>query len=187
MLFSGLPGTGKSTLAERLSRDLKWPLLNIDDLAAGSGAGSNRNTTAFWDQAIGTLLLIAETQLKMGVSVIANSIFMNLDRFHAGAIATQCGARLVPVHTFVSDEIVWKDRVNARFTKSDASEGVASWSQVRDQQKGFRAWKPGTALFVDTVQTPDECYDLVRSCVLDPNRKFQGLEDVAFTPGKYHS
>ncbi len=52
MLFSGLPGTGKSALAERLSRDLHWPLLSIDDLAACMPVGLDRNTTAFWDQAI---------------------------------------------------------------------------------------------------------------------------------------
>ncbi len=46
VLFSGLPGTGKSALAERLSRDLHWPLLSIDDLAdcmpAGIGSQYNR-------------------------------------------------------------------------------------------------------------------------------------------------
>jgi len=32
VIFPGLPGTGKSTLAERLARELRWPLLRIDDV-----------------------------------------------------------------------------------------------------------------------------------------------------------
>jgi predicted kinase len=186
VLFSGLPGTGKSALAERLSMDLQWPLMSIDDLAACMPVGLNRNTTAFWDQAISALLLLVEVQLRLGVSVIADSIFMNLDRFHAYAIASKYDARLIAVHTYVSEEPVWKERVNARFARSDPGEGVASWSEVVDQQKGFRPWEPGTALFVDTVRTPDECYEIVKACVTDPAREFQPLAEVAFTPGKYH-
>ncbi len=167
VLFSGLPGTGKSALAEKLARELKWPLLGIDDMAACMPVGMDRNTTAFWDQAIAALLLIAETQLKLNISVIADSIFMNLDRFHAASIARECEARFVPVHTFVSDEAAWKERVNARFLKSGSSKGAASWEQVLEQQKWFRPWDPGTALFVDTKHPLEECYEAVRSCVCE--------------------
>jgi predicted kinase len=186
VLFSGLPGTGKSALADMLARDLKWPLLRIDDLAACIPEVMDRNTTDFWDLAIAALLHIAEVQLKMTINVIADSIFMNLDRMHAAAIARECDARLVPVYMFISDEMIWKERVTARFLRSSLGEDAASWTQVMEQQKGFRPWEPGTALFVDGVRPLEENFQTVRSCVCDPKREFSPMAEVAFIPGKYH-
>jgi predicted kinase len=186
VIFSGLPGTGKSALADRLARELHWPLLCIDDLASCIPVAMDRNTYTFWDQAISALLLMAEAQLKLGISVIADSIFMNLDRFHARAIAYLTGARLLPVHTFVSDEAVWEKRVSTRFQVSDPADGVASWSQVTAQRGGYRPWDAGTALFVDAIRPLDENYAAVQTCVSNPETEFQPLAEVPFTPGKYH-
>jgi predicted kinase len=168
VLFSGLPGTGKSTLAERLAREFHWPLLRIEDLAACLPGEIDRNGPAFWDQAIAALLLLSEAQLKLGVSVIADSIFMNFDRFHAQAIARQSGARFLAVHTFVSDEAVWEKRVTARYQSSDPGARAASWEQVH------------------AICPLEENYAAVRRCVCDAQAEFQPLAEVAFTPGKYH-
>lgn len=186
IIFSGLPGTGKSALADRLAREFHLPLLRIDDLADCMPPGMDRNTTAFWDQAIFALLLLAESQLRLGVSVIADSIFMNSDRSHAGAIALQTGARFLPVHTFLSDETVWEARVNERFEKFSPGMGVASWEQVTAQRRGYRPWEPGTALFVDAVRPLDENYSLVKEMITGPTVEFKPLPDLLFTPGKYH-
>ncbi len=186
MLFSGLPGTGKTALADRLAREIHWPLLRIDDVAACLPAEMNRDTFAFWDQAISALLLLAEAQLKLGVSVIADSIFMNLERFHAQAIARKTGARFLPVHTFISDEAVWQQRVTARSQSSDPADGAATWSQVLAQRQGYRPWEAGTALFVDAIRPLDENYAAVRACACNPEVEFQPLAEIPFTPGKYH-
>ena len=186
VLFSGLPGTGKSELANRLAHEIHWPLLRIDDMAACLQAVMDQDTSTFWDQAIASLLLLAETQLKLGISVIADSIFMNLDRFHARSIARQTGARFLPIYTFVSDEAIWKQRVIARFQSSDPSERVATWEQVTAQRKGYRPWKAGSALFVDAIHPLEKNYATVRACVGNSEVEFQPLEEVRFIPGKYH-
>lgn len=186
VIFSGLPGTGKSTLADQLAREIRWPLLRIDDLAACMPATMDRETFVFWDQVIAALLILAEAQLQLGVSVIADSLFMNLDRFHAQAITRQTGARLLPVHTLVSDEAVWEKRVTARFQISDPTDGVSSWDQVTTQRRDFRPWDPGTALFIDAIRPQDENYAAVLTCVSNPAVEFQPLAEVTFIPGKYH-
>jgi predicted kinase len=173
-------------MADRLARECRWPLLRIDDLAACLPAAMDRNTLAFWDQAIAALLLLVEAQLKLGVSVIADSIFMNLDRFHAREIARQTGARFLPIHTFVSDKAVWEKRVTERFESSDPAEGIASWDQVTAQKQDYRPWEEGTALFVDGIRPLEENYAAVLACASDPKAEFKPLAEVPFIAGKYH-
>jgi predicted kinase len=80
IIFSGLPGTGKSTLASRLARELHMPLLCIDDLL---GEVPPEAGVEFWDSKVAILLRLTKVQLELGLSVIADSVFMNMDRHHA--------------------------------------------------------------------------------------------------------
>lgn len=92
VIFSGLPGTGKSTLANRLARELRLPLLCIDDVIGEIPANAG---TEFWDSRVAILLELVETQLKIGLDVIVDSVFMNMDRHHAQGLARKYGYRLL--------------------------------------------------------------------------------------------
>src|ERR1041384_7433488 len=95
VIFSGLPGTGKSTLANRMARELRWPLLRIDDvvLHVPENAGMD-----FWDTQISILLRLAEAQLELGLDVIVDSVFMNTDRYHAQALARKNQSSFRPIY-----------------------------------------------------------------------------------------
>jgi predicted kinase len=67
VIFSGLPGTGKSTLANRLARELQIPLLCIDDVI---GDVPENAGIPFWDSKVAILLRLVEVQLELGLSVV---------------------------------------------------------------------------------------------------------------------
>ena len=183
VIFSGLPGVGKSTLANRLARELRWPLLCIDDVVGELPANPG---VEFWDAKVAVLLDITESQLRLGLSAIVDSVFMNTDRLHAQQLAHEHGARFRPIHVFVSDDKVWEQRVTARYNEMNHKD-VATWERIQSQRGHFRDWEPGTALFVDSLQPVEQNYADVLRFVTDESVALHPLADVPWAVGNYHA
>lgn len=181
IIFSGLPGTGKSTLSSRLARELQLPLLCIDDVI---GVVPENPGIAFWDSRVQVLLDVVETQLALGLSTIVESVFMNMDRYHAQELANKYQARFLPIYVYLSDENIWKERVTARY--NDKQQNVASWENIQHQRQRFRDWDTGTALFVDSLHEVDRNYETVLNFVRNEKVDLQPLAKLPLAEGKYH-
>lgn len=170
-------------LAVRLARELRWPLLCIDDVV---GEIPEQPGVEFWDSKVAILLGLIERQLELGMSVIADSVFMNKDRNHAQEIARKHGARFLPVYVFVSDEVVWKQWVTTRYAESKKN-NVATWEQIERQRGHFRAWEPGTALLIDSLDPFEQNYAAVLDFVTKDQAALTPLPEEPFVAGKYHA
>ena len=183
VIFSGLPGTGKSTLANRLGRELRWPLLCIDDVI---GEVPENVGIAFWDSKVAILLRLTEVQLELGLNVIVDSVFMNLDRNHAQELTRKYQARFRPIYVFVSDDKVWEQRVTERYDEMN-NKDVATWERIQHQRERFREWELDTALFIDSLNPVDQNYETILNFVTKDNVTLKPLSDLPLVEGKYHA
>jgi predicted kinase len=183
VIFSGLPGTGKSTLANRLARELRWPLLCIDDVV---GEVPENAGIAFWDSTVSILLHLVEVQLELGLNVIVDSVFMNMDRNHAQELARKYNARFRPIYVFVSDDKVWAQRVTTRYDEMNNID-VATWKRIQHQRERFREWEADTALFIDSLNPADQNYETILNFVMKDDVSLKPLSDLPLVEGKYHA
>jgi predicted kinase len=69
-IFSGLPATGKSTLARNLAKTLEAQWLRIDTIEQSL---KNQNYLDIYDAGYQIAFLLANDNLKLGLNVIADS------------------------------------------------------------------------------------------------------------------
>lgn len=182
VIFSGLPGVGKSTLANRLARELRWPLLKIDDVI---GDVPENAGIEFWDSKVDVLLDLVNTQLELGLDVIVDSVFMNMDRQHAQELAHKYQVHFRPIYVFMSDDKVWKERVTKRFDDMDDKD-AATWERIQHQREHFQTWLPDTALFIDSINSVEENFARVSDFVKDADVVLQPLPEIQLSTGRYH-
>ncbi|MGB8857904.1 MAG: AAA family ATPase, partial [Ilumatobacteraceae bacterium] len=161
VLIGGLPGTGKTTLAEALSARLGWVTVNTDDvrheLAARSAPGAWGQGAYAPDitaQTYEVVLARARTALAMGESVIVDASFRDeANRAAARDLAGALSASLVELQcraptTVTEPRLAGRDASNP----SDATPAIAA-----RMAQSFAPWPQ--AVVIDSTRPLDEAVE----------------------------
>ncbi|MDP9319557.1 MAG: ATP-binding protein [Chloroflexota bacterium] len=151
VIVGGLPGTGKSTIAEQAARMIHGALIAKDVVEATlwrSGIGRDANSGWVGYELLGSL---ADAQLRVGGSAVLDSVAA-YDRLRDGwrEIARRHGAAVREVECVCSDENVHRLWIEGR-RRDIPGWYELTWQEVEDVRSRYEPW-PGEHLVLDSVQ-----------------------------------
>jgi predicted kinase len=112
-IFSGLPASGKSTLAKELAKKIQGTYLRIDTME--QGLKDLCGISSIEGEGYRLTYLLAQDNLRLGNKVIADSVNpWELTRKEWNQVATDVGAHFQNIEIICSDPIEHRHRVENR-------------------------------------------------------------------------
>ncbi len=153
IIISGLPGSGKSTVAEGVAERLSLPVFSVDPIESSIiKAGIEKSFETGYAAYLVAETLAAE-QLHLGTSVVidavsgvkpAREMWRNLSKEHS--------AKLVIIECFLDEEL-HKQRLAARVRNLYGFDEI-TWDDVQKRKKEYLPWEE-ERLVLDTSGSPE--------------------------------
>jgi predicted kinase len=140
IVLSGLPGAGKSTVAEGVARALHAPILSVDPIEAAMWRGGMQHGLS-GVAAYGVAAALAEEQLALGLTTVIDAVNpVEAPRRLWRGLAHRYGATLAVIEVVCSDLAVHRRRVEARKRNMDGVPDL-TWSRVEQRRAEFEPWR----------------------------------------------
>jgi predicted kinase len=155
MVFSGLPGTGKSALAAATGRELHTPVFSKDYLEAALWrSGIPRELKSGW-ASYELLTTLAEGQLRLGQSAILDSVASTESiRQQWRELSIKHHASFVAIECVCSDEALHRARIESR-QRGIPGWYELDWGEVERVRSYYAPWRT-ERLVVDSVRPLEE-------------------------------
>ena len=154
IIISGLPSTGKSTIAEALGKKLKFPVFSVGPIESAIIQADITKNFATGLAAYLVAKNLATEQLKLGLSVIidavspvqeARDMWLKIsNKYHAQLKIIEC----------ILDPKIHRARIEQRVRNLPGFPEV-TWSDVEKQRKEFLPWEE-SRLVLDMSQNLEE-------------------------------
>jgi len=151
IVLSGLPGSGKSALAEGLSRALSIPIFSIDPIEAAmwrAGLAKTETGVAAYEVA----RALADEHLRLRIAVIVDAVNpVEAPRAAWRNLASKHRVSLKIIECVCSDESMHRQRIESR-VRSVAGTHELTWARLLQRRDEYEAWTD-PRLVLDTART----------------------------------
>ncbi len=163
IVFSGLPGTGKSALAEEIARRFGIPVFAKDWLEATllrSELTPTDPAKPLGSAGYQLLTVLAERQLMLGQSVILDSVAgTKTIRSAWRELAEKYNAEWMVIECICSDESLQRARLNQR-QRGIPGWHELTWSEVERVKDYYLSWEEDRVI-VDAVHSLEENLEII--------------------------
>ena len=162
--FSGLPGTGKTSIARELARRLRATYLRVDTVEQALRSCGTLETVVA--EGYETIYRLAEDNLNLGLTVIADSVNpLEITREAWADVAREANVRLISVEIVCSDEAEHRRRVESR--SSDIPDLVLpTWDKVQNRE--YHPWTQPRIVIDTAGRGVGDCVDQLMSELAAP-------------------
>lgn len=150
IVLSGLPGSGKTVLAEGLSRALSIPIFAIDTIEVAMWrAGLDKATTGVAAYEIAQAL--TDVHLNLRISVVVDAVNpAEAPRAAWRNLAAKHRASLKFIECVCSDEAIQRQRIESRV--GNLADTQLTWPRFLQRRTEYEAWTD-PRLVLDTART----------------------------------
>lgn len=153
-IFSGLPGSGKTTLASRIARSLALPYFRLDTIEHGLKEICSLNVAG---EGYRLTYRIVADNLKIGNDVLVDCVNpWELTRNEWESVARDNEARSINIEVVCSDKNEHKERVSTR-ENDIAGFQLPTWEEI--QEREYQEWKKDRIIIETSKRSIDECVD----------------------------
>lgn len=164
IVFGGLPGVGKTTMARALARAIGAVHVRIDSIELAIRA-SGVAVVSLDDAGYRVGYAVAEDNLRLGRVVIADSVNpLPVTREAWRAVAERAQVELVEVEITCSNQEEHRRRVEERIGRPPAESGPA-WAEV--VARDYRAWDRDRVVIDTANRTTEELVNHLQIILAD--------------------
>jgi predicted kinase len=151
VVVSGLPGVGKSSLADAIGRRLGAAVLSVDPIEAAIWRSGIPPSFGTGVAAYEVVAVVAEHQLRLGLTAIADAVSsLEVARDMWRQAARRAGAVMRVVEVVCSDEDTHRQRLLGRERGIDGFP-EPSWEDVLQRRDEWEPWRD-QRLVIDSVR-----------------------------------
>ncbi|EPR18518.1 adenylylsulfate kinase [Agrobacterium radiobacter DSM 30147] len=144
IILGGLPGSGKSTIAQALARRIGACYLRADTIEQAITSSAQADGHDVGPAGYTALYRLAADNLRLGQTVIADSVNpIEITRAAFRNVAFETDCKFIEVEVFCSDITTHRHRAG---TRSPGIEGRANPTWVQIQERKYEPWSPDLRL-----------------------------------------